>query len=300
MNICQLEYLAEAIRLGNYTKTAREMFVTPQAVSRAVKLLESELNVSLFENQGRNVSPTKCALELYPYIEATLQGIAELRTLAGSFHEGGDASGLLSIAIASASCRGLYFDHSAIMRFAKMNPQITVEENHYSNESSLAAADEGLVSIAIAVEQFADARKHSDICLGHLKPRLALSSTNSLASHDSISLNDITGCRIAQPVDIKTCYATLVSRFDLSKMRRPNFDVIDPSLNEHIKFIQDGGLIFVGSCSPLIRKEYGITVRPLSQEDTFTLPVFLRFGSKSISAAAANLATFLRHQSKGR
>ena len=36
MNISQLEYLVSAIHLGSYSRAAKEQFVTPQAVSKAI------------------------------------------------------------------------------------------------------------------------------------------------------------------------------------------------------------------------------------------------------------------------
>mgnify|MGYP003375116275 CR=1 FL=1 len=45
MNISQLEYLVSAIHLGSYSRAAKEQFVTPQAVSKAIRTLESELGL---------------------------------------------------------------------------------------------------------------------------------------------------------------------------------------------------------------------------------------------------------------
>lgn len=58
MNISQLEYLVSAIHLGSYSRAAKEQFVTPQAVSKAIRTLESELGLKLIVSSGKTISPT--------------------------------------------------------------------------------------------------------------------------------------------------------------------------------------------------------------------------------------------------
>lgn len=48
MNISQLEYLVKAIELKSFTLAGRSLFVSSQAVSKAVGDLEKELGVTFF------------------------------------------------------------------------------------------------------------------------------------------------------------------------------------------------------------------------------------------------------------
>ena len=49
MNINQLEYLVASARLGSYAAAARAYYVTPQAIVKAVKLLEKELGIEIIK-----------------------------------------------------------------------------------------------------------------------------------------------------------------------------------------------------------------------------------------------------------
>ena len=55
MNISQLEYLVSAIHLGSYSRAAKEQFVTPQAVSKAIRTLESELGLKLIVSSVKTI-----------------------------------------------------------------------------------------------------------------------------------------------------------------------------------------------------------------------------------------------------
>lgn len=58
MNSRQLEYFLEVARELNFTKAAKNMYVSQTAVTQQIKALESQLGVSLFERNKRKVALT--------------------------------------------------------------------------------------------------------------------------------------------------------------------------------------------------------------------------------------------------
>src|SRR3954452_18992768 len=64
-----------AARLLNFSKAAEELSVTPGAVSRAIKQLENQLNVSLFERGTRSVRLTTVG---EPYAHAVREALDQL------------------------------------------------------------------------------------------------------------------------------------------------------------------------------------------------------------------------------
>jgi LysR family transcriptional regulator, cyn operon transcriptional activator len=58
MNIQQLRYVVATAETGNMTGAAATLFVAQPALSRGVRLLEKELEVTLFSRQGRGVALT--------------------------------------------------------------------------------------------------------------------------------------------------------------------------------------------------------------------------------------------------
>lgn len=55
MEVYQLEYFCSVARHGNITKAAEELHVSQPALSRAIKKLEEELGVELFNRIGRHI-----------------------------------------------------------------------------------------------------------------------------------------------------------------------------------------------------------------------------------------------------
>lgn len=60
-------------QLEHYTRAAEALSLTQPSLSQSISTLENELEVPLFEKQGRNVKLTKYGRQLLPFIEAALE-----------------------------------------------------------------------------------------------------------------------------------------------------------------------------------------------------------------------------------
>lgn len=65
------------IRHGSFRGAADELFVTPQAVSQQIKLLEDKLSIVLFDRKNRIVEPTEQAIVLAHYVQAGFDEFSE-------------------------------------------------------------------------------------------------------------------------------------------------------------------------------------------------------------------------------
>ena len=70
-----VEVFEAAARLGGVSAAARELDITPPAVSRHLRNLEERLGVSLFEHGARPARPTAAARELLPAISSALDQV---------------------------------------------------------------------------------------------------------------------------------------------------------------------------------------------------------------------------------
>lgn len=68
MNWQHLTYFMTTAKLENFTKAARELYVTPSALNKAVRNLENEVGFPLFEKHGRNVRLTRYGKIFYDYV----------------------------------------------------------------------------------------------------------------------------------------------------------------------------------------------------------------------------------------
>ncbi|MCY4141194.1 MAG: LysR substrate-binding domain-containing protein [Rhodobacteraceae bacterium] len=66
-----------AARHGSFRGAAKELSVTPQAVSGQVKLLEDTLQIKLFERRGQSIESTEAAILLARYVDAGFEELSE-------------------------------------------------------------------------------------------------------------------------------------------------------------------------------------------------------------------------------
>jgi DNA-binding transcriptional LysR family regulator len=82
MELRQLEAFAAVARAGSFTAAAEQLGVVQPAISQAVRRLEGELGLTLFERTSRRVTPTADGAAFLPHAEAVLASLAEARNAA--------------------------------------------------------------------------------------------------------------------------------------------------------------------------------------------------------------------------
>lgn len=73
MELRQLRAFIKAAETLNFTEAAKATCVTQSSFSQAIKLLEDELNVTLFHRNSHEVTLSQAGMELLPYARQTLQ-----------------------------------------------------------------------------------------------------------------------------------------------------------------------------------------------------------------------------------
>jgi len=79
MNLKQLEYFVRVAELGSFTKAALILNVAQPALSRQVRLLETDLRVTLLMRNGRGVVLTEVGQRLFDSSVGILQLVARVR-----------------------------------------------------------------------------------------------------------------------------------------------------------------------------------------------------------------------------
>lgn len=126
MNLQQLQYFKKISETENFTSAAEELSVTQPALSKAISKLESELEVTLFERNGRNISLTSSGKVFLKHAVLALteieKGINELQTISNKDKE--------IISIASTYCIGTYFLPFIISSFLNYSPKTKLQFSH--------------------------------------------------------------------------------------------------------------------------------------------------------------------------
>lgn len=271
---------------------AKELFVTPQAVSKAVGDLERELHVDLCEKTGRSVKPTAFGRMFSVRASEALSCLFDLETLAKTQTAALVQDGTLSLDIACSSCRGNAFNSHDLDSFNDLYPRITLDVTYHASGSSLAAVEEGLVDAAIIVGR---TNKPTITCIKirSFPLHVALAKKHPLASKPSLRLDDLRDVRLAAPEDLH--YSTRVITSHLAAQGiEPQFTSLAPFAEQHREFLEkEGGAMFVAA-DPYLETLYPASVvRPIEPEDLMALPLCLAYATNNTNAALPLLEQYL-------
>ena len=84
MDVNQLKTLIHVAELGSLSKAAERLRIAQPALSRQVRLLEEELDVTLFDRHGRGMVITEMGRRVLDHAENVLREMDEIRHVAGA------------------------------------------------------------------------------------------------------------------------------------------------------------------------------------------------------------------------
>ena len=99
MNIKQITYLTAVVEHGSLTAAAKDLYVTVQAVSKAIADLERELGQRLFVRESRGMRPTPFCQEFGKKALDVIAGFDSLEAFARSYGECGGLPDRLRLAL---------------------------------------------------------------------------------------------------------------------------------------------------------------------------------------------------------
>lgn len=189
MNLQQLEYLKNIAETENFTTAASLSSVTQPALSKAISKLEAELNVTLFERNGRNVKLTSFGEAFLKHANVVLleieKGIRELNDMVDSNRE--------VMSIASTHCIGTYFMPFIISDFLRCCPNTKFEFNHESISEILDDLKNGNIDLGF-YDKIDYINVHPEIKSVAVKKEeyvLIVSKNHPLSNKTEVSLKDL-------------------------------------------------------------------------------------------------------------
>ncbi|GKX67348.1 LysR family transcriptional regulator [Inconstantimicrobium mannanitabidum] len=191
MNLQQLEYLKKIAETENFTTAASAASVTQPALSKAISKLEEELNVPLFERNGRNVTLTPFGEVFLRHAEIALseieKGIIEIQDM---LHP--DNS---TISIAFTFCIGAYFIPFIISDFSNNFPNTKFQFNNQSNSEILRDLKNGKIHLGF-YDDVSEAHNFPEIESIAVKKQeyvLIVPKKHPIANETEVSLKDLKG-----------------------------------------------------------------------------------------------------------
>ena len=85
MTLNQMIYFCKVAETLHYRQAAKELLIAQPSLSKSIALLEKELDVALFEQNGRNISLTRAGETFYHHIKPILEQINAIREIMRQF-----------------------------------------------------------------------------------------------------------------------------------------------------------------------------------------------------------------------
>lgn len=130
---------------GNISLTAKELFISQPAVSKAISKLEKNLGTALFRRSPKGVLLTPEGELLYEQLKAAFQSIEEGEEQLHSIHTSGISK--LSLGVSTTLCKYILLPY--LKDFMKENPRSKISISCQSSAQTILALQKGVVDIGL-------------------------------------------------------------------------------------------------------------------------------------------------------
>jgi DNA-binding transcriptional LysR family regulator len=186
----QLQYFVAVAQKGSVSGAAQSLSISQSSVTEAIKELEADLGVALFERHARGLNITYKGHQFLRHAKAILGNVSDARR---AFSDAGAVpSGALNLGVTSLVAG--YFLSDILSRFRRAYPDVTVkaiEDNGDHLEHLLVG---GELDVAIMLVSALRDRMALQIEILEVSPyRLWLPLGHPLETAESIELEDLSG-----------------------------------------------------------------------------------------------------------
>lgn len=151
MDTKDLRFFRQVYETGSINQAAKQLFITPQGLSRVIRHLEEELGAGLFERSANGMHPTESGTYLYHTCLPLLQQFDELalgiRQIQNQNRQIkiGFACGVLNV-----------FPFQKMEEYKKQYPQITLQWEESSNQEILQKIQQKTMDLGFIIGQVPD------------------------------------------------------------------------------------------------------------------------------------------------
>jgi DNA-binding transcriptional LysR family regulator len=186
MDITSLKYFVKVCQDKNFTKSAKELFITQQALSRIISNLEKELGTPLFKRTSRGVELTELGEYIYPKADKLIKEFDVFED--DIYNKVEMKKRKLKVGFAPGTLRTL--GTKEIVEFSKNLLGIDIVIHEYRDIECEANVLNGSLDMACTINP----RDKTDFSYYHLKKDYfvaVVNKNNPIAKKESISFTDL-------------------------------------------------------------------------------------------------------------
>ncbi|MFD0979509.1 LysR family transcriptional regulator [Tropicimonas aquimaris] len=186
----QIQYFVAVAEHGSISHAAKALSISQSAVTEAVRFLEEDLGVTLFDRHPRGLNITHKGHQFLRHATAILAEVSGARRALE--HEGEALTGRLNLGVTSLMAG--YVMSDLLARYRRANPLVEVSAIEDKGEYLEHLLVGGELDVAVMVTSNLYDRHALQVEILDVSPyRLWLPIGHRLVAQDSISLDDLTG-----------------------------------------------------------------------------------------------------------
>lgn len=269
MNIKQIIYLSKVVEHGSLSSAAKELYVTVQAISKAIADLERELGQSLFVRGSRGMQPTDFGALFYRKAQGVIAGFCELESFSRTYVDLDGMPDRLRLALNTPAFPGNELVRENTVAFMKSQLGIDISYDLATGEAGYEGLVDGSFDALVTVGAF----RHADVdCrpVGTVPAGVMMGSRHPLATKDVVALDDLAPYPIARSSWFDRANDTIVESY---RKREAHLNFVELALDDVAKFLGEGGLVLTTGIPALGRTSPLLTVRLLASEDAVAVPI---------------------------
>lgn len=271
MQLSQLEYLQAVANYGGVRKAARAVHVSPQAVSSAIKKLESEYQVVLLDRSTGEAVLSPAGREFAGRARVILAQVDDLKNYARSMEQGVSPDGHFRLYAPCLHGRGRLFDENWYDSFESSHPQIHLDVWHQPTATCFESLLLGISDAAISFEKPRGSALCSK-CLGE-KELKVLSCPVGHRVRGTITIRELLSGRLAVPINLSPCL-NAINQCPEAQLVNFRFRDVEYGSERQIEFLQGGGLILSFSGSSLASDGSNVSECSIEGSRDVTLPIY--------------------------
>lgn len=288
MNVVQLQYFIKVFDCQNYSDAATILSVSPQAVSKGIRALESELGLKLFEKRGSILHLTNYGEEILPIALDALASIEGIQAYAQITREKIiiTQTHLTHVAVGLPPILTSWFNQPTLNRLSKKYNGGKFAVSRYDDGGTcLSLLLDGQIDIAIVAGQV-DTNLFESHFLLNAEVNLLVESNHPLASHAAANLNAVAQYPIANTCDIRYCRKRIDSAFNHLGLfpRYESINLADQHNLSDFLIRKHGVILTIASQTSQIRIGYPAKIVCLSKQDRLSIPFYCASNSNDVQA----------------
>lgn len=297
MELHQLKYISSVARCGSVAKASEDLYVSKQAISKAIRSLEHEFGFEIFNRDGK-MSLTEEGKEILKRTDSVLRELGEIDLYLDARRTGSAGRTTISVSFKSFPLDFLFFNNALepirlMHEFQNRTPGCTIATYKLSDTATLNALADGSIDIGFVHGEYERTGiKFAPVSM--VETRVIALKGNAICKKAPIKLADLKGVPIRSPFDFD-CF----TRLFISRCRECGFEPLfeEVPLNDDAinAFCSEGG-VHLQPFDPAMKTAYPESeFMAFHPEDRIDLPLCLAYRESDAKPQAAKLAAFIRN-----